>query len=562
MPVGNVIGGKYRLVRLLGAGGMGEVWAAVNEFTGGEVAIKLLRQQSDDLRKRLRREAQACAKLRHKNVIAVHDFDETAEGEPFLVMQLLFGETLAEHLGQTFRLPQQRAAQIARDVARALSATHKAGIIHRDLKPANIFLHREDGSEDAVVKVFDFGVSKSSEASEFTRQGVGVGSPAYMSPEQAGASRDLDHRSDLWSLGVVLFQMLAGKKPFEGDVVQLFVKILTEPIPIVSQIVRNVDPGLVDIVSRCLERDIARRVGSAEELAAMLDRFAQPGAAAPSTSGVAQPPGRPACPTLESLPVELQTISTWTCPEPGTTPQVIDADDEATMQYDPRASRAIFARIATQPPPRPSSAPGAWAPLKRPSSGLGAAVPDETDGENGRPPRWNETVRMSAVTAKSLSCSPSYPANIILPPAPMRPMPPPPAVLAECVDRVEEAPRQPATGPNAGVRRPLVAACAIAIGLAGVGTYLVRFHKKSAGTDLVLVATRSTSPLVVVPLPTTSGSSLPEAPSIVAEREVVPPPPGPKKEPKGKSVPPGPKAAPVDKKVPCPPWKPCSSQKH
>jgi serine/threonine protein kinase len=278
MTPGNIIGGRYRLVRQLGEGAMGVVWAAVNQLTSGEVALKLILQSTEELRLRLLREARVCGGLKHRNVIEVHDVGQTEDGDPFLVMQLLYGETLAELLKRQRRLDPPVAAQIARDVARALAAAHAAGVIHRDLKPANIFLHHEAGADGATVKVLDFGVSKSLAMSDglVTIDGGAIGSPAYMSPEQARADRDLDHRADIWSLGVVLFELLTGVRPFQGDTNQVIPRIILGDIPLVSRYVRLVDPGLVTLVSRCLERDRAHRIGSATELAELLQRHMSP----------------------------------------------------------------------------------------------------------------------------------------------------------------------------------------------------------------------------------------------------------------------------------------------
>ncbi len=286
MTPGNIIGGRYRLVRQLGVGAMGVVWAAVNELTSGEVALKLVLQSTDDLRRRLLREARVCGGLKHRNVIEVHDVGQTEEGDPFLVMQLLSGETLAEHLKRQRRLDPPVAAQIARDVARALAAAHAAGVIHRDLKPANIFLHHEAGVDGATVKVLDFGVSKSLAMSDglVTIDGGAIGSPAYMSPEQARADRTLDYQTDIWSLGVVLFELLTGVRPFQGDSNQVIPRIILGDIPLVSRHVRIVDAGLVALVSRCLERDRARRIGSAAELAELLQRHVSPTPSSPDQS--------------------------------------------------------------------------------------------------------------------------------------------------------------------------------------------------------------------------------------------------------------------------------------
>jgi serine/threonine-protein kinase len=275
MKSGNIVGGKYRLTQRLGAGAMGAVWEAINERTGGKVALKLVLNPSDEIRQRLLTEARACGSLAHRNVVAVHDVGETESGEPFLVMQLLSGETLAELLRRKRRIEPALAARIGRDIASALAAAHGARIIHRDLKPANIFLHREAGADEDgfVVKVLDFGVAKSlaSHDGPATLTGTVLGSPAYMSPEQVRMVKDLDHRTDIWSLGIVLFEMLVGVRPFIGSVDALIRQILTAPIPPVSSRVRGIDPELDALVALCLERDRGKRIHAAAELSRMLD---------------------------------------------------------------------------------------------------------------------------------------------------------------------------------------------------------------------------------------------------------------------------------------------------
>ncbi len=272
---GMVIASKYRLLRRIGAGGMGEVWAAMNELLSREVALKLIRHSDEDLRCRLQREAHACGPLRHRNVIDVVDVVQTDDGEPVLVMELLSGETLAELLAHRRRLDPPLAALIGREIAHALAAVHELGIVHRDLKPPNIFLHREEEGEPPVVKVLDFGISKNvaSKGSFHTVAGGAVGSPLYMSPEQVQALHDVDFRADIWSLGVVLFEMLTGRRPFQGTLSSVAMQITRGEIPCVSWFVRHVDPEFVHLVSRCMCRDRERRLMPAADVAAMLDAF-------------------------------------------------------------------------------------------------------------------------------------------------------------------------------------------------------------------------------------------------------------------------------------------------
>ncbi|WP_437769489.1 protein kinase [Sorangium sp. So ce281] len=288
IAAGLVIAEKYKLVRRLGEGSMGVVWAALNLSTSREVALKLIHRPDAELRRRLQREGRNGGALRHRNVIDMYDMGETEFGEPFLVMQLLTGETLADLLVRRRRLDADVAASIGRDVARGLAAVHALHIVHRDLKPANIFLHREPDMDEPVVKVLDFGVAKNLAVNDGIRTATGgaVGSPLYMSPEQVRAEPNVDHRADIWSLGVVLFEMLTGMRPFQGDARAVFTGILTGEIPKVSRYVRRVDPGLVELVARCMARHRDERIGSAAEVADLLDGYTAAGARARASFAV------------------------------------------------------------------------------------------------------------------------------------------------------------------------------------------------------------------------------------------------------------------------------------
>ena len=276
MEAGTLVAEKYLLVRTIGRGGMGAVWAAKNVRTEREVALKLITDENADYRARLLREARACGRITHRNVIEIYDVGETATGTPFLVMPLLDGEPLSRKLRRERVLQPAIAAQIATEIARALSAAHAAGIVHRDLKPANVFLHHEPGAGSLVVKVLDFGISKVVETdSTTTTTGTILGSPAYMSPEQAKGERYVDHRADLWSLGVTLFEMLAGRRPFQGEsMFTVVAAVLDGPMPRLRDFAPHVEPGLADVVARCMERDLSRRAQSAEEIDYLLRPFA------------------------------------------------------------------------------------------------------------------------------------------------------------------------------------------------------------------------------------------------------------------------------------------------
>lgn len=288
MKSGDILGSKYRLVHRLGEGAMGEVWAGENQSTGRKVALKLMirtvpNNKAPELRQRMLREARACGKLSHRNIVQIYDVGETPSGDPFLVLELLRGRTLAERLKDTRRIDPAMSARIGADIASALAMAHAAKIIHRDLKPANIILHQEENDPDErfVVKVLDFGVCKSLDGGgdgPATVTNVAVGSPVYMSPEQVALQRDLDGRTDIWSLGIVLYEMLTGGRPFSGsvdDVVRQIILTRINRVPLASTRVRDVPVELDEIVARCLENDRAHRYGDASELAKALRAIAK-----------------------------------------------------------------------------------------------------------------------------------------------------------------------------------------------------------------------------------------------------------------------------------------------
>ncbi|MGK4006750.1 serine/threonine-protein kinase [Sorangium sp. So ce1036] len=290
---GMLLARKYRLTCRIGQGAMGVVWAARNEATGREVALKLIARPDPALRKRLLREAQSCGALQHPNLVDVIDVARTEGGEPCLIMELLVGDSVAALLEARRRLDAPLSVRIARDVASALAAAHAVGIVHRDLKPANVFLHRPPEASDFVVKVLDFGVAKNLAAAggvTSTLHAV-VGSPFYMSPEQLRAEASLDARSDLWSLGVMLFEMLTGVRPFQGEGTQLLSQILAGEIPKVSRYLRHVDERLVRIVDRCLRRAPEERFRSAEEVARELEGLVRGRASEPRGEGELRIPG-------------------------------------------------------------------------------------------------------------------------------------------------------------------------------------------------------------------------------------------------------------------------------
>jgi tetratricopeptide (TPR) repeat protein len=272
--------GPYRLVRRLGGGGMGVVYLAYDPRLDRPVALKLLRPHlhiAEAGRRHLFDEARAASALDHPNIATVHEVGELPDGRVYIAMAYCEGESLAERMASGPIAPVD-GASIARQVADALAAAHRQGIVHRDIKPANIIVSR-----DGRVRVVDFGVAKVA-----GRQGAGArgGTPAYMSPEQT-RDADVDHRTDLWSLGVVLYEMLAGRRPFRGDDDRALVAAIRRDTP---QPIRHVRPDvparLARIVERCLAKDADGRPTGAAALAAELDAFQRAAEAAGGVTGV------------------------------------------------------------------------------------------------------------------------------------------------------------------------------------------------------------------------------------------------------------------------------------
>ena len=368
MNAGDRIGGRYRLLRQLGTGAMGVVWEAVNETTSRRVAVKLISQKSEDLRFRLLREARACGAIAHRNVIEIYDVGETSDGDPFLVMQLLHGETLADLLERQQRVAPATAALIGRDIARALAAAHAASIIHRDLKPANVFLHQEPGAEAKVVKVLDFGVAKNLVAEDgmVTVAGSAIGSPAYMSPEQIRAEGELDGRTDIWSLGVVLFEMLTGERPFKGSGQQPMAQVMVGAVPRVSQLAPHVDPALDEIVSRCMTRELERRIGSAEEVATLLaahvganadlraEAFSTPELSLPARTSAPQPTEVMAPLARPSAPAP-PVSGAWASPAPANAATAENAGATTALPLSPRPHVGKAGTMLMVPPSLPAA---------------------------------------------------------------------------------------------------------------------------------------------------------------------------------------------------------------
>jgi serine/threonine-protein kinase len=279
VSVGEVLAGKYRTERLLGMGNMGVVVEATNLGLEQRVALKFLlahRLTHQGLHDRFLREARAAAKLTSQHVTRVMDVGMLESGAPYMVMELLNGHDLAAELEQRGQLPVTEAVEYVLQACEAVGEAHRAGIVHRDLKPANLFLTRNaDGSP--CIKVFDFGVSKTLGGNQLqlTSEGQAVGSPLYMSPEQMMAKPDVDTRSDIWALGVILFELIAGKTPFHAETMMgLHTNVLVKgPTPLTTYL-PSAPPGLEAIILQCLDKERDRRWQDVAAFASALAQYA------------------------------------------------------------------------------------------------------------------------------------------------------------------------------------------------------------------------------------------------------------------------------------------------
>ena len=324
MREGSVLVGKYRVERVLGQGGMGIVVAARHEQLDDYVAIKLMLPEvaaSPDAVARFVREARAAAKIKSEHIARVSDVGTLETGEPYMVMEYLEGADLSATLQQQGRLPLDQAADYLLQACEAIAQAHELGIVHRDLKPANLYVvtNRRDGLP--LVKVLDFGISKMAQTavdSSMTKTSALMGSPLYMSPEQMQSARDVDLRTDIWALGVILFELLSGQPPFDGDTLpQVCAQILQGPTPDIRRFLPELPDAVVRVIERCLERDPARRFASVDDLASELAPFSRWGtwkrASRRASPGDRSTPAVPA----GSAPAGVATSSAWgeTSPE-------------------------------------------------------------------------------------------------------------------------------------------------------------------------------------------------------------------------------------------------------
>ena len=439
--VGQIIGAKYRLHRLIGTGGMGAVYEAENTWIKRRVAIKVLRPdltRNQEALQRFTQEAQAATQIEHPNIVYVLDMgQEPSDGSLYIVQEFLTGIDLRRRLEHDRVLSLQEAIATIVPIMNALVAAHERGIVHRDLKPENIFLARNLAGE-IVPKVIDFGVSKIMDTSGSltrTQAGASLGTPYYMSPEQGRGDLDLDARSDVWAIGVLLFEVLSGRPPFDAANHHLLVlKILTERAPRLDAIAPHVPAEFASLVAAALEPDRERRIPTMRAFRESLGSFA------------ANHP-------------ELGAVPDTSTPSPGAMVKIATARSEAPPSRTSAPSTAILGSLGPLPPmasePARSNATEAFGVTVAQSPSLPVAHPNAP----AMPPR-EPTIPLDAM--------PSPPAPVQSP-TPPRAAAGPPALQATSLGWVSSAPAPQA--PPA--RTPwllfmAIAALSVFIGAAGV----------------------------------------------------------------------------------------------
>jgi len=373
--VGNLVLRRYRLDDVISSGGMGVLYGATHLRTGRRVAIKFLLDSDDNERFAL--EARAAVELKHPNVVDVIDMDEDEDGVPFLVLELLEGRSLAAVLQETPRLQAEQALAWMLPIMGALAVAHDRGILHRDLKPANIFIANASGGR-TVPKLLDFGVAKVQSQPTLTRSGSVVGTPSYMSPEQARGDRDLLSATDVWGMGVIWFRLLTGRLPFEHEaVIGTLMRIVNERAPRVETVAKDVPRALGWAIDRALQHDPAVRYPDMRTFAraliagALRDGLQLPAAPDPSgfpdwanwlreeqltASTGAVPIAAPSWPPLSSPPPPLPALMTAstlqavefapTQPKTGPTlPTLPTTREETTQGGRPRRKSLVMAAL-------------------------------------------------------------------------------------------------------------------------------------------------------------------------------------------------------------------------
>src|SRR5689334_14403655 len=386
--------GNYRVTELIGEGGMGVVYLAEHPAIGRRAAVKILRPGLTDnieITKRFFNEARAANAIRHPGIVEVFDCGTLPTGVSYIVMELLEGENLAARLRRAGKLPIEEARRIAVQTASALSAAHAAGIVHRDLKPDNLFLIPDERDPSAeLVKVLDFGIAKlgqagSNTSSVRTRTGSVMGTPAYMSPEQCRGTREIDHRTDIYALGVILYEMVCGRPPFVsegfGEMVHLHISAAPPP--------RTINPAIPEFIERlilcCLAKEPGERLQTMSDVHAALTgrpTLPPPVAAPARTPAPAVAPANPTTFTQAAQARELGTDLVVRGPR-GRAPAIVIGALAlggvalwlTRSSWMPRPADTVMIAPAATPAAAPEPMPPA-----RPPEGVTAAIVSDPPG--------------------------------------------------------------------------------------------------------------------------------------------------------------------------------------
>jgi serine/threonine protein kinase len=285
LNIGDIIQNKYRIVKMIGEGGMGAVYEGENTLIARRVAIKVLHNSAavnPDIVQRFQREAQAAGRIGNDHILDVLDLGNLADGDLFMVMEFLDGENLADRIDRQGRMTPAELYPIARQLLEGLKAAHDAGIIHRDLKPENVFILKEKAGNPDFVKIIDFGISKFNVLDgnmQMTATGAVMGTPYYMAPEQAKGSKGADPRSDVYAIGVILYKAITGDEPFSAETFNelLFKIVLADLVP-ARQLVPELDEAFDSIISKAMAKDPEHRFATCDALIEALDNWARSGA--------------------------------------------------------------------------------------------------------------------------------------------------------------------------------------------------------------------------------------------------------------------------------------------
>ena len=380
---GQVLENKYRISKMLGGGAMGIVYEAYHLLLQKSVAVKVLRPELatvEDLRDRFEAEARAAAALGHPNIVTVTDMGQTPEGALYFVMDRLRGETLGERLERQGKLEVAAAARIMLEVLSGLEAAHELRLVHRDLKPDNIFLARPPGGRE-LAKILDFGIAKAlasvGRREKGTRVGTTVGTPMYMSPEQAVAEPDIDARADLYSLGVILYQSLAGRPPFDGNnAVDVLAAVMMETPRPLGSLCPEAPFELVQLVEAAMSRDRNKRPSTAAEFTTRLQEavahvrpVSARGNTAYDASGLASL-DKAVLVDLTGTPIQeaaapaaVTIVDDMFAQPPGAAPAEVDTDDDDDEPLPEKPTLRETGTLSSERtpfPPPPAPRPRRW----------------------------------------------------------------------------------------------------------------------------------------------------------------------------------------------------------